>query len=134
MTCTTFNCTTDLVFTTARTPEFLRNAERNITIGNCTIANRSNYTRVTFKGDGRAAFLVPAGPYAFRVNAMPLGGATANILGLRGERVGMALSASEMRAMAYGLLAAANWIDSRDTDGNRKHRKPTAAKSTLAQG
>jgi hypothetical protein len=30
-----------------------------------------------------------------------------------------------MRAMAYGLLAAANWIDCRDSEKNQMERRPS---------
>jgi hypothetical protein len=115
---------THLVHTNARTPDFLRSAVRNERVDGCVIANRSNYTRVTFDNSRSAAFIIPVGPYSVRVRATPDCGGTANFVGLKDERLGMALSASEMRAMAYGLLAAANWIDSRDNDAKQRTRRP----------
>jgi len=123
-TITSFIDPTHIVHTNSRTPDLLRSAVRNERIDNCTIANRSNYTRVRFDGTPTAAFLIPVGPYSLRIRATPDCGGTANFVGLKDERVGMALSASEMRAMAYGLLAAANWIDSRDSETKQRNRRP----------
>jgi hypothetical protein len=127
MNSTTFSNATHLVFTSSRAPDLLRSSVRNEFIEEATIANRSNYTRVTFKGANRAAFLIPVGPYSLRVSASPtceLGEAQVNLLGLCGEKVGMSVSPAEMRAMAYGLLAAANWMDTRDTPSTQRKRKP----------
>ena len=124
MSTTHFIDPTHLTHTTSRTPDMIRSAARNEFIDDATIANRSNYTRVTFRGNPSAAFLIPVGPYAVRVKATPSCGASANFVGLGAERVGMALSAAEMRAMAYGLLAAANWIDSRDDVEAQRKRQP----------
>lgn len=123
-TLTNFLDPTHLVFTSCRTPDLIRSATRNEYVDNATVANRSNYTRVTFSDSRSAAFLIPVGPYALRIRATPSCGAGVNLLGLDGERVGMAVSAAEMRAMAYGLLAAANWIDSRDNPDAQRTRKP----------
>lgn len=122
---TTFTSAANIVFSSARTPEMIRSAERNNIIGNCKIANRSNYTRVTFNGDGAAAFLVPAGPYAMRVLSRPTDSLTMfKMIGSNNEALTLALRANELRAMAYGLLAAANWVDSRDTGCRAAERKP----------
>jgi hypothetical protein len=104
----------------------LRSAERNLTIGDCTIANRSNYTRVAFKYHTGAAFLAPVGPYSVRAHALPRHGALMVVRGLDGEAVRMALSPSELRSMAYMMLATANWIDSRDDQFDQNRRKPGA--------
>jgi hypothetical protein len=122
-TITRFRDITHLVHTNSRTPDLIRSSVRNERIDTATIANRSNYTRVTFTGSPSAAFLIPVGPYAVRVRATPNAGATANFVGIN-ERMGMALSAAEMRAMAYGLLAAANWVDSRDGAEAQRKRIP----------
>jgi hypothetical protein len=121
---TTFASTTGLVWNTCRTPDLLRSASRNERIGNCVIANRSNYTRVTFDNASSAAFLVPVGPYSVRLNARPMACVGVHVLGVMGERVGMMCNANELRAMAYGLLAAANWVDGRDTRSRQAERKP----------
>lgn len=121
---TTFASTTGLVWSTARTPDLLRSAIRNEHIGNCVIANRSNYTRVTFDNSSCAAFLIPVGPYSVRLNARPMNCVGVHILGVMGERVGLICKANELRAMAYGLLAAANWVDGRDTRSRQAERVP----------
>jgi hypothetical protein len=128
MTCTTFRTPHELVFCTSRTPDLLRSSVRNETIDGVTISNRSNYTRVTFRGTRRAAFLIPVGPYALRVSGSPIceyGLGQVNVIGNFGDRATMSLSPSEMRAMAYGLLAAANWIDTRDTEKSQMERRPS---------
>lgn len=122
---TTFVDASHLVWSLENTPNLIRSAIRNERVDDAVIANRSNYTRVTF--DHRphdAAFLVPVGPYSIRVRATRTVGASANFIGQGGENVGMGLSANEMRGMAYALLAAANWIDGRDNDSRAAKRKP----------
>ena len=123
-TITRFFDPTHLVHTNSRTPDLIRSSVRNERIDTATIANRSNYTRVTFTGQNAAAFLIPVGPYSVRIRATPSCGATAKIVGVDGQWVGMAVSATELRAMAYGLLAAANWIDSRDGADAQRKRLP----------
>jgi hypothetical protein len=132
MTCTTFSNAVSIVHSSSRTPDFLRTAERNVTIGECKIANRSNYTRVTFEGDRGAAFVIPVGPYSVRVYASAVSSSTANILGIGDDKVSMALNAAEMRAIAYGFLAAANHIDSRDSGAAQSKRKPGAKYQVLS--
>jgi hypothetical protein len=124
MSTTHFETPACIVFSTSRAVDALRSATRNERIDEAYIANRSNYTRVTFTNSTSAAFLIPVGPYSLRIRSTPNAGACAMMVGIGGEKVGMALSAAEMRAMAYGLLAAANWIDSRDTERNQKERRP----------
>lgn len=132
MTCTTFDSPVSIVHTTSRTPDFLRTSERNVTIGDCKIANRSNYTRVSFLNKHGAAFVIPVGPYSVRISASVAQISTVNILGIGNEQVGMALTASEMRSIAYGFLAAANYIDCRDTESTQSKRKPGSAYQALA--
>ena len=123
---TTYHSPIDIVLSPSRVIDNLRSAERNLTIGDCTIANRSNYTRVVFKFHRGAAFLAPVGPYSVRAHALPHHGALMVVRGLDGEAVRMALSPSELRSMAYMMLAAANWIDSRDDQFDQNRRKPGA--------
>ena len=125
MSSTTFSTAFDIVTTLARTVDALRGPDREDRIGECRIANRSNYTRVSFDGNPAAAFMIPVGPYAARVWMRP--GAsygTFRFIGGPGEDAMACLEPSEMRAMAYGLLAAANWADSRDTAGKQAERRP----------
>lgn len=125
MSTTTFSTAMDIVTTPARTVDTLRGPDREDRIGECKISNRSNYTRITFDGHPAAAFLIPVGPYATRVWAAPSATfATFHFLAGSGETAMACLTPSEMRAMAYGLLAAANWIDSRDTHGQQLDRRP----------
>jgi hypothetical protein len=124
MSTTYFETPACIVFSTSRAVDGLRSASRNEWIDEAHIANRRNYTRVTFSNTPSAAFLIPVGPYSLRIRATPDTGACAMMVGIGGEKVGMALSASEMRALAYGLLAAANWIDTRDNDRTRQERNP----------
>ena len=133
MSTTTFDSALDIVTTTARTVDALRGPDREDRIGECRIANRSNYTRVTFDGLASAAFLIPAGPYAARVWMRP--GAsygTFRFIGGPGEDAMACLEPSEMRALAYGLLAAANWADSRDTTSKQAERRPARPYSSQA--
>lgn len=125
MNSTTFKSAMDIVTTPARTVDGLRGPDREDRIGECRIANRSNYTRVTFDGLASAAFLIPAGPYAARVWSSPEASfGTFHFIGGPGEDAMACLSPSEMRAMAYGLLAAANWADSRDSGDSQAQRRP----------
>lgn len=125
MTCTTFNNAVGIVHSPSRTPDLLRTAERNIVIGNCRIMNRSNYTRVMFSHERTSAYIAPLGhAYSMRVFATPKTGATVNIRGLDDKNVVLALSPSEMRSIAYMMLAAANSIDGVDTEKDQKTRKP----------
>ena len=125
MNSTTFSSALDIVTTTARTVDALRGPDREDRIGECKISNRSNYTRVTFDGNPSAAFLIPVGPYSTRLWVRPdaMFG-TFHFLGGPGEDAMACLSPTEMRAMAYGLLAAANWADSRDTAIKQADRRP----------
>ena len=129
MNSTTFSSALDIVTTTARTVDALRGPDREDRIGECKISNRSNYTRVTFDGNPSAAFLIPVGPYSTRLWVRPdaMFG-TFHFLGGPGEDAMACLSPTEMRAMAYGLLAAANWIDSRDNAEGQKARAPRLPK------
>lgn len=125
MTCTTFNSALSLVYSRDRTPDLLRGEERTQRVDNCTISNRSNYTRVQFDGAREAAFLIPVGPYAGRVLTAPGKFMTSfNFIGSAGESAVACLTPNELRAMAYGLLAAANWADSRDTAHGQRERRP----------
>lgn len=125
MNSTTFSTTMDIVTTPARTVDALRGPDREDRIGECRIANRSNYTRITFDGLASAAFMIPVGPYAARVWSSPQASfGTFHFLAGNNETAMACLKATEMRALAYGLLAAANWIDSRDTDRNQVERRP----------
>jgi hypothetical protein len=124
---TTYHSPIDIVLSPSRVIDRLRSAERNLTIGDCTIANRSNYTRVQFKYHTGAAFLAPVGPYSVRAHARTNYGALMVVRGLDGEnQVHMMLSPSELRSMAYMMLATANWIDSRDDQFDQNRRKPGA--------
>jgi len=122
---TTFYTTTDIVFSSSRAVDALRSAQREDRIGECKISNRSNYTRITFDNSSSAAFMIPVGPYAVRVLSTPSGMGSLNLFGAFGKSAGMACSATELRAVAYGLLAAANWIDGRDSASKQAHRLPT---------
>ena len=125
MNSTTFSSALDIVTTTARTVDALRGPDREDRIGECKISNRSNYTRITFDGHPAAAFLIPVGPYAVRILSRPTHSMSSfNFIGSGGEKAGAALTANELRAMAYGLLAAANWADSRDTASKQADRRP----------
>ena len=125
MSSTTFSSAIDIVHSTSRTVDALRGPDREDRIGECRIANRSNYTRITFDGLASAAFMIPVGPYAARVWSSPDASfGTFHFLGGPGEDALACLTPSEMRAMAYGLLAAANWADSRDTDRKQAERRP----------
>jgi hypothetical protein len=124
---TTYHSPIDIVLSPSRIIDNLRSAERNLTIGDCTIANRSNYTRVAFKFHRGAAFLAPVGPYSVRAHALPHHGALMVVRGLEGEAIRMALSPAELRSMAYMMLATANWIDSRDDQFDQNRRKPGAS-------
>lgn len=126
MSTTTFSSALDIVHSTSRTVDALRGPDREDRIGECRIANRSNYTRITFDGLASAAFMIPVGPYAARVWSSPEASfGTFHFIGGPGEDAMACLSPTEMRAMAYGLLAAANWADSRDTAGKQAERRPT---------
>lgn len=133
MNSTTFKSAMDIVTTPARTVDALRGPDREDRIGECRISNRSNYTRVTFDGNPAAAFLIPAGPYAARMWVRPdaMFG-TFHFLGGPGETVMTCLTPTEMRAMAYGLLAAANWADSRDSGDSQSQRRPARPYATQA--
>jgi hypothetical protein len=123
---TAFYSALDLVHSTSRVPDGLRSPERTERIDTCTISNRSNYTRVQFDGSNSAAFMIPVGPYAGRVFSTP--GATAttfNFIGAFGDSAMASLTPNELRALAYGLLAAANWADTRDTTSGQVSRRPT---------
>jgi hypothetical protein len=125
MTCTTFHNAIEIVYSPSRTPDMLRTTERNVEIGNCRIMNRSNYTRVMFAHERTSAYIAPLGhQYSMRVFATPKTGAIVNVRGLTDTNVVLALSAAEMRSIAYMMLAAANSIDGVDTDRNQKTRKP----------
>ena len=125
MNSTTFSSVTDIVFCPSRTVDGLRGPAREDRVGDCKISNRSNYTRITFDGHPAAAFLIPVGPYAVRILSRPTHSMSSfNFIGSGGEKAGAALTANELRAMAYGLLAAANWADSRDTAGKQAERRP----------
>jgi len=121
---TTFYTTTDIVFSSSRTVDALRSAQREDRIGECKISNRSNYTRITFDNSSSAAFMIPVGPYAVRVLSTPSGMGSLNLFGAFGKSAGMACTATELRAVAYGLLAAANWIDGRDSASKQARRLP----------
>jgi hypothetical protein len=123
---TTFACVNDIVFSPSRSVDGLRSRERENRIGDCKISNRSNYTRVQFDHESAAAFMIPVGPYAVRVLSSPSTRmASFNLIGAFGERAGCSCTANEMRAVAYGLLAAANWIDGRDTAFRQRMRAPS---------
>ncbi len=123
---TTFSCATDIVFSPSRSVDNLRSNERENRISDCTISNRSNYTRIRFDHESAAAFMIPVGPYAVRVLSSPNHRmASFNLFGAFDERAGCSCTANEMRAVAYGLLAAANWIDGRDTASKQADRAPT---------
>lgn len=125
MTTTTFANAIDIVFSTSRAVEGLRSRERENFIADCRISNRSNYTRVRFDNASDAAFLIPVGPYAVRVHSSPITKmASFNLFGAFGERAGASCTPNELRAVAYGLLAAANWIDGRDTASKQAQRVP----------
>jgi len=126
---TTFACANDIVFNPSRSVDSLRSRERENRIGDCLISNRSNYTRIQFDHESSAAFMIPVGPYAVRVHSSPSSRmASFNLLGAFGERAGCSCTANEMRAVAYGLLAAANWIDGRDTASKQADRAPAQAR------
>lgn len=133
MNSTTFSNALDIVTTSARTVDALRGPDREDRIGECKISNRSNYTRITFDGNPGAAFMIPVGPDACRVWAAPNATfATFHFLAGPNQSALSCLTPSEMRAMAYGLLAAANWIDSRDTHGQQLDRRPARPYATHA--
>lgn len=122
---TTFTCTQAIVECPGYSPERIRSEVRTEVIDDATIRNLRNYSRVTFRNSDKAAFLIPVGPYAIRVNAGPgYPCSRVNVIGILGNRIGMSCTPSEMRAMAYGLLAAANWMDSRDTPHSQSQRDP----------
>lgn len=125
---TTFHTATDLVFSPSRTPDMLRSSDRNVSFPGVKIANRSNYTRVQFDHESAAAFILPVSHYTARISAQRFAGAVMVIRDLEGGRAHLALGPDEMRAMAYGLLAAANWIDSRDNAEGQKARAPRLPK------
>jgi hypothetical protein len=121
---TTFNCTSAIVECPSYMPERIRTEARTEIIDDATIRNLRNYTRVTFTNSDTAAFLIPVGPYSIRVHARPNGfSSKVNVIGI-GERTAMRCTPSEMRAIAYGLLAAANWMDGRDTERSQSQRNP----------
>ena len=123
---TTYHSPIDIVLSPSRVIDRLRSAERNLTIGDCTIANRSNYTRVTYRFQSGAAFIAPVGCYSVRAHALTRQGALMVFRGLDEGSVRMALSPAELRSMAYMMLATANWIDSRDDQFDQSRRKPGA--------
>lgn len=130
MTTTTFTTAFDIVYTPARSPELIRSEARNEFIDTAKIANRSNYTRVSFKNDSEEAFLIPARMGSVRILTMPAyHAASFNFFNADGKYAGAVLNTNEMRAMAYGLLAAANAIDGRDTTSRASKRKPATVKA-----
>ena len=130
MTTTTFTTASDIVYTLASSPELIRSETRNEFIDTAKIANRSNYTRVSFKNDSEEAFLIPARMGSVRILTMPVYNAAAvNFINVDGERAGAAMTTNEMRALAYGLLAAANSIDGRDTTSRASKRKPATVQA-----
>ena len=126
---TTFHTAAELVFSPSRTPDMLRSSDRNVSFPGVKIANRSNYTRIQFDHESAAAFVLPVGPYTARISAQRFAGAVMVLRDLSGGRAHLALGPDDLRAMAYGLLAAANWIDSRDNAEGQKARAPRLPKT-----
>ncbi len=126
MLCTTFNSVHHLFASNFRFAECLRSAQSIEVIDEFTIRNRSNYTRVDSGNTwGWVADLECGGLRIAHDRGENLAYVTHRSLD-NDTQVGCTYSPDELRKMAYTMLAAANSIDTRDSEANQRLRRPGA--------
>ena len=124
---TTFTTVNSLLASTSRAAEFVRSGIRNESIDEMKIRNRSNYTRIESGETWAFVADVPVG--GLRIETKHGGGKNwlANVWFrciYSDNLAKTAMTADEMRRMAYTMLAAANSLDGRDCEQRQKARKP----------
>jgi Golgi nucleoside diphosphatase len=126
MLCTTFNSVHNLFASNFRFAECLRSAQSIEVIDEFTIRNRSNYTRVDSGNTwGWVADLECGGLRIAHDRGENLAYVTSRSLD-NDTQVGCTYSPDELRKMAYTMLAAANSIDTRDSEAKQRLRRPGA--------
>ena len=126
MLCTTFTSVHHLFASNFRFAECLRSALKTEVIEEFTISNRSNYTRVDCRNTwGWVADLECGGLRIAHDRGDNLAYVTHRSLD-NSTQVGCTYSPDELRKMAYTMLAAANSIDTRDSEAKQRLRRPGA--------
>ena len=124
MLCTTFNTVYDLFASNFRFAECLRSPLKTEVVDEFTIRNRSNYTRVECGNTwGWVADLNVGGLRIAHSSGSNLADVSTRSLDTD-HQVRCSYTADELRKMAYTMLAAANHIDTRDSEANQKLRRP----------
>jgi len=124
MLCTTFNTVRDLFASNFRFAECLRSPLKVEVVDEFTIRNRSNYTRVECGNTwGWVADLNVGGLRIAHNGGASMADVTTRSLDTD-QQVRCSYTADELRKMAYTMLAAANHIDTRDSEANQKLRRP----------
>ena len=124
MLCTTFNSVHHLFASNFRFAESLRSALKTEVIEEFTIRNRSNYTRVECGNTwGWVADLNVGGLRIAHNGGSNMADVSTRSLDTD-QQVRCSYTADELRKMAYTMLAAANHIDTRDSEANQKLRRP----------
>ena len=124
MLCTTFNSVKHLFASNFRFAECLRSSVRREVVDEFTIRNRSNYTRVDCGNTwGWVADLNVGGLRISHDRGSDMAEVSTRSLYID-QQVRCTYTADELRKMAYTMLAAANSIDSRDSEAMQKLRRP----------
>ena len=124
MLCTTFNSVRDLFASNFRFAECLRSPLKTEVVDEFTIRNRSNYTRVECGNTwGWVADLNVGGLRIAHNGGASMADVTTRSLDTD-QQVRCSYTADELRKMAYTMLAAANHIDTRDSEKNQLLRRP----------
>jgi hypothetical protein len=124
MLCTTFASVKHLFASNFRFAECLRSSVRREVVDEFTIRNRSNYTRVDAGNTwGWVADLNVGGLRISHDRGSDMADVSTRSLDTD-HQVRCSYTADELRKMAYTMLAAANSIDTRDSEANQKLRRP----------
>ena len=124
MLCTTFNSVKHLFASNFRFAECLRSSVRREVVDEFTIRNRSNYTRVDAGNTwGWVADLNVGGLRISHDRGSDMADVSTRSLDTD-HQVRCSYTADELRKMAYTMLAAANSIDTRDSEAMQKLRRP----------
>ena len=124
MLCTTFASVKHLFASNFRFAECLRSSVRREVVDEFTIRNRSNYTRVDAGNTwGWVADLNVGGLRISHDRGSDMADVSTRSLDTD-HQVRCSYTADELRKMAYTMLAAANSIDTRDSEAMQELRRP----------